>query len=103
MGGMDGRARRGKHDYYDANVFYEGHEFMPTTFEGMSGGGFWFIRIGRNRQAKEQLQMKDRFFSGVVFFELAHDNGVVSAIRTHGRKSVFGYAIDELILGGKPA
>jgi hypothetical protein len=37
-------------------------------------------------------------FSGVVFYELARENGVVSAIRSHGRRSVYGYAIDELIL-----
>jgi hypothetical protein len=41
--------------------------------------------------------------SEILTAALAHDNGVVSAIRTHGRRSVFGYAIGELMLGGKPA
>lgn len=59
------------------------------------GGGFWLIRIRRNRQAKERLELKDRFFSGVVFYELAHENGVVSAIRSHGRRSVFDYALNK--------
>ena len=95
MGGMDNAAKRGRFDYYDGNVFYDGQRFMPETFEGMSGGALWCIRI--RRKTKRRFEIKDRLLSGVVFCELANDDGRPTAIRSHGRTSIYNYALSKLI------
>lgn len=51
--------------------FYESHRFMPASFEGMSGGGFWSARIARTK--RKRFVMKGRLLSGVVFYQLANN------------------------------
>jgi hypothetical protein len=97
LGGVDRPVRRGRFDYYDGEVFYEGQDFMPTSFKGMSGSSLWSIRIRRHPDDRDRLQMTDRLLSGVVYYELKKSDGVVSGVRSHGRSSIYRYAIDELI------
>lgn len=91
--GMVGRRRRRDgFDYYDAAVKYDGQPNVPDTFRGMSGGGLWQFRL---RKKDGRFEVEDSFLSGVVFYELAA-KGVVRAIRSHGRESVYGYALRQL-------
>jgi hypothetical protein len=97
VGGRESRTVRGNFDYYDAEV--RDRDEMPISFKGLSGGGFWLFSLSKKAGA-QRIRVAERFFSGVVFYERKRKNdGVVLAIRSHGRKSIYDYAIDELIMG----
>jgi len=95
-GNVEAVRRRGVFDYYDGKVEYSGQRNVPRTFEGMSGGGLWQMRLAFKKSTQRYVIL-DRIFSGVVFYEIAK-KGVVSKIRSHGRRSVYDYVIGEWIL-----
>jgi hypothetical protein len=96
-GGARSAKRRGRFDYYHSRVEYEESSKVPRTFKGMSGGGLWQILLGWKKQ---QYYIRGRIFSGVVFYERTA-KGMVSNIRSHGRRSVYGYALPTFILPPK--
>ncbi len=94
IGGIDKVIERDGFDYYDGKVTYDFQFDLPSTFVGMSGAGLWQVRL---KIEGGKYGIRDRFFSGVVFYEIA-EGGKVVMIRSHGRKSVYEYAINEQII-----
>jgi hypothetical protein len=98
LGGVDDIAKRGRFDYYDSKVVYDGQRFMPPSFEGMSGGALWLVRLGRKTRRPRRIVVKERFFGGIVFYQGRDDDGRVSLMRSHGPESIYNYAFKKLIL-----
>lgn len=72
-------------DYLDLRAYYGGGADLPSTFGGMSGGGLWQGRFGKNRDGL--IYLKELFFSGVIFWQSAVEEGM-RRLRSHGRASV---------------
>ena len=72
-------------DYYNMSVDQEGRTDLPGTFEGISGGGLWHIKI-EERQDKSLNHLAPEF-CGVAFYQIG-TKGDIRWIRFHGPKSV---------------
>ena len=67
----------------------EGYE-GPNRYGGFSGGGLWQVLT---RVVDDKLIGEEFLLSGVAFYE-SDLEGDESSIRCHGRKSIYGAAID---------
>lgn len=94
VGTVDRITHRDGFDYYDSIVEYTESNSLPTSFKGISGAGLWQVRLSKR---KNRYEIRDRFLSGVVYYENASD-GTVTDIRSHGRESIYEYVIPRLIL-----
>ena len=96
VGTIENLENRGGFDYCDAGVDLLPDKSMPSTFEGMSGGGLWQVTIA---QKDDSLEIADRYLSGVVYYQTAikdHER----FIKCHGRKSIYEYVLPSLVHGG---
>lgn len=87
VGGPEEPETRGVYDYYKFPVPEGNREQAPKSFGGMSGGGFWQIRI---RRVPEGLVTLRPLLSGVVYFQI--DTPQELALLCHGRRSVYEVA-----------
>ena len=71
---------------------------MPTTFQGLSGGGLWHAIIG-NKDG--QLIVLDCILSGVIFYEDFLTDGA-QLLRSHGRVSVYKRLPEHIRAAKKP-
>jgi hypothetical protein len=83
----------GDHDYFLCPVSHGGWSAAPKSFEGMSGGGLWQIPICRDRQGNVTHQTP--LLSGVVFYQKLTER-MSSAVKCHGRQSVYRVAYERL-------
>jgi hypothetical protein len=81
----------GRHDYMTVPLDPSSPPPTPKSFGGMSGCGLWQVRLERNMEGK--IEHKTPLLSGVVFYQHAAN---ASAIRSHGRRSVYGVAYDAI-------
>lgn len=94
VGGIDSISERAGFDYYDGSVRYDGPDYLPKSFKGMSGAGLWLLRLAKKNG---RYLVLDSLLSGVVFCEL-YSEGIVSEIRSHGQKSIYGPVVNDFIL-----
>jgi hypothetical protein len=86
----------GDHDYFTFPLDPGAPPPVPKRFGGMSGGGVWQVPLARDKSG--ELAYKTPLLSGVAFYQHAvTDAG--SALRCHGRASLYGIAYDA-IAGG---
>jgi hypothetical protein len=83
----------GDHDYFVCPVGHGGWSIAPKSFEGMSGGGLWQIPICRDGQGNVTHQTP--LLSGVIFYQKLTE-GMTSAVKCHGRQSVYRVAHEKL-------
>ena len=86
--------QRDKLDYLYFETKYNKSYEGPQMFQGVSGGGLWQIIVVKSQNG--ELIIKDKILSGVVFFQSDLENGL-RMIKCHGRRSIYGEAIDILI------
>lgn len=98
LGAVESAFERGEFDYYDSAVRYSATNSLPSTFRGISGAGFWLVRLNRRSGV---FEIRDHFLMGVVYYELASE-GQVHTLRSHGRKSIYEYLVPRFILGKNP-
>jgi hypothetical protein len=89
----------GDHDYFVCPVSHGAWSIAPRSFEGMSGGGLWQIPMRRDGQGNVTHQTP--LLSGVVFYQKLTE-GTSSAVKCHGRKSVYQVAYDKIRSNKKP-
>jgi hypothetical protein len=78
------------YDYIELTVSFDDLNRVPTSFQGMSGGGLWQIPLARDEKGK--IVYRTPRFSGVVFYQRAATNEVPRSIICHGPKT-----IDEIV------
>jgi hypothetical protein len=83
----------GDHDYFVCLVGHGGWSIAPTSFEGMSGGGLWQIPIHRDEHGS--VMHRTPLLSGVIFYQ-KFTEGISSAVKCHGRQSVYRVAYESL-------
>lgn len=83
----------GDHDYLTVSISPAAQPPVPKSFGGMSGGGIWQVPLARDKSGDLVQQMP--LLSGVAFYQDAvTEEG--SAVRCHGRASVYGIAYDAI-------
>jgi hypothetical protein len=83
----------GEHDYFTIPIHPAAPPPVPKNFGGMSGGGLWQIPL--IRKPSGELNNRSPLFSGIAFYQHAvTDAG--SALRCHGRASIYGVAYDAI-------
>jgi hypothetical protein len=86
----------GKYDYYAFPVNYLGQSVAPHKFGGMSGGGLWQVPLSRNSEG--ELTHQTPLLSGVVFYQERIEANR-SAVKCHGRRSVYEVAYEAMQKG----
>jgi hypothetical protein len=71
-------------DYLDLDVWPISQKDLPTL-RGVSGGGFWVLRIARLGSGPASVQP---LLGGVVFYEHPTAHGVPARVRCHGLQSL---------------
>ena len=95
-GGPEEPVTRGEYDYYKFPV--PNRASAPESFGGMSGGGFWQIRLRRKQDGT--LETLPPLLSGVVFYQVWTPSEC--ALLCHGRRSVYEIAYQAIESGKAP-
>jgi hypothetical protein len=82
------RQRRGAWDFAQISANYGSSPTLPTTFSGVSGGGFWAVKF---RQTQGIIRIDRICFMGVAFYQTALKKGK-RRIRAHFVRSVYSTA-----------
>ena len=84
----------GDHDYFTIPLDPAAPPPVPKRFGGMSGGGLWQVPLARDKSG--ELAHETPLLSGVAFYQHdSTDSG--SALRCHGRASLYGIAYDAIV------
>lgn len=97
VGAPDEGYARGGYDYYKFPIPQTNRDRAPKSFGGMSGGGFWQIRL--RREPGGALTTLHPLLSGVTYFQI--DTPSELALLCHGRKSIYEVAYDAIAGGGE--
>lgn len=82
-------SHRAGFEYLDSRVPYDGMaKDIPSTFGGMSGGGFWQVLLKRDTSGK--IIPVEYILSGITFYESDIENGQ-RLLRSHGRDAIYEY------------
>jgi len=73
-------------DYIEMDTDCPEEGDLPQSYEGMSGGGLWQVKIRRSTEG-DFIPTKT-YFAGLVFYEVALGNRRWS-LRCHGRRSIY--------------
>lgn len=84
----------GEHDYFTIPIAPSAAPPAPKKFGGMSGGGLWQIPLVRRESGG--LDHAHPLLSGIVFYQHAVTEAG-SALRCHGRASLYGVAYDAIV------
>ena len=82
----------GNYDYVEMPVIPIRNPDVPTSFEGMSGGGLWQIPLRRNAQGA--IDYDRPLLSGVIFYQ--YDENPERHLKCHFRRSVYGPVLDSM-------
>ena len=97
-GGRVDEARRiGRYDYFTFPLSYGEGSVAPEDFRGTSGGGLWQVLVGEKPDGTPEP--REYLLSGVAFYQepIQADQ---SAVRCHGRRSVYDVAYKAIQQGG---
>jgi hypothetical protein len=67
-----GYSRKGTWDYAQIIADYDSSPTLPSTFGGVSGGGFWAVKF---KKTKENIRVDRICFMGVAFYQTALRKG----------------------------
>jgi len=83
----DCRYESGDFDFVDMVVHYGGRDQLPSTFEGLSGGGLWKVKV-RCNSARDNWNYDKPVFCGVPFYqeEIVDEKRIV---RCHYARSIY--------------
>jgi hypothetical protein len=84
-GGIDRQFQRGDFDYIEIDISSPEGD-IPSSFEGMSGGGLWQVPVGPSEDAA--FAAVNHFLAGVIFYQGVDDSGM-RFLRCHGPKSIY--------------
>ncbi|MCK4857621.1 MAG: hypothetical protein KAT58_06620 [candidate division Zixibacteria bacterium] len=93
LSGLENTWEEETYDYADVSVRYDDQNNIPTSFEGLSGGGLWQVPL--SEEADGSISVGAPILSGVAFYQTAVDNDCRS-IRCHFRKSIYRSVYDTL-------
>ena len=83
--------QEGEYDFLDFEAKYDAAYEGPNRFAGFSGGGLWHCPVELSEDGS--LSAKEIILSGVAFYESGMEDDR-RTIRCHGRRSIYGKAID---------
>lgn len=86
----------GDYDYFEVPIKYSVHASIPISYGGASGGGLWQVPLERKRSTGEIVPAIVPLLSGVAFYQDGTEAGL-SAIRCHGRRSVYQTVYDIIV------
>jgi len=85
----------GDYDYFEVPIKYSSHRAIPKSYGGTSGGGLWQVRLKRKGSEGEIIPDTVPILSGVAFYQEGIESEQ-SALRCHGRRSVYGTAYETI-------
>jgi len=88
----DSYQTRGDFDYYKITAEYSANTGLPSTFGGVSGGGYWQTLVARNG---DLYTITDLVLRGVAFYE-SERAGDFRTVKCHGPQSIYGWLIGRL-------
>ncbi len=90
------RADDGEFDFLHLNFHASSGDEMPSSFEGMSGGGVWKLRLQQNRETLAlTVDFNATILAGVCFYEILSQKKP-EALRCHGGKSIYQKVYEKL-------
>jgi hypothetical protein len=87
------------YDYLAFPVSHGEGSAAPDDYRGTSGGGLWQV-LGNLSASTGQLTATDYLLSGVAFYQDCI-GGKPSAVRCHGRKSIYETAYEAILKGAR--
>lgn len=81
------RYESGDFDFVDMVVHYGGRDQLPSTFEGLSGGGLWKVKV-RCNSARDNWNYDNPIFCGVPFYQGEVIDGK-RIVRCHYARSIY--------------
>jgi hypothetical protein len=76
-------------DYCDAEINYDSSNTLPESFEGVSGGGLWFVPL--REKGRNIIETEKPILHGVAFYQTQRQ-GSLRAIRCQGPMSIYEQA-----------
>jgi hypothetical protein len=86
FGGVDREFQQSDLDYFEMAIDNPGQAGVPSTFQGMSGGGLWQVPIAVAPGG--QLSASRFLLSGVIFWRAPLPESRV-LLRSHGRRAIY--------------
>ena len=83
------------YDYFKFPIEYAKHRSIPKDYGGASGGGLWQVPLEKRRSGGQITPASVPILSGVTFYQ-EPTKSWRTALRCHGRRSVYEVAYDAI-------
>jgi hypothetical protein len=101
---ISGTAERDGHDYLELFINRDGKPsgYLPSSYGGISGSGLWRVDVRRSGRGGVFVPDDGIALEGLAFWEEPRE-GLHGFLRCHGRASIYGRMMDEMVAPSSPS